>query len=69
MKFDLTSHNDDTLLGLKQKMIVELESFCNEKLSDTISPSDFKFFFKGNEIIQQKETISVEFFVAQVVFQ
>jgi len=66
MKLDLTTHNEDTLMNLKQKMILELETFCNEKLNDTISPSDLQFFFKGSQIIETNEMMTLDNFVNKV---
>ena len=66
MKQDLTTCNEDTLMSLKQRMIVELETFCNEKLADTISTSDLQFFFDGIHIIETEETMTLDNFVNKV---
>ena len=66
MKLDITTHNENTLLSLKQKIILELESFCTEKISDIISTSDLKFFLKNLEIIEVTDNITLENFVIQV---
>lgn len=66
MKLDLTADNENTLKNVKEKIIVELESFCSEKLTDTISTSDLHFSFEGRLIMEENEGMTIEAFVNQV---
>lgn len=66
MKLDFTTHNEETILCLRRKIIGELETFCNERLIDIISTSDLRFFFHGSEIRVVNEENTLETFVNQV---
>lgn len=66
MKMDITTHNGETILQVKHKILTELETFCNEKLKDTILPEDLKFFFQNSEISPQNEQETLESFVEKV---
>lgn len=68
MKMDLTTNNEETIGQIKQKILNELESFCNEKLNDTILSKDLKFFYNNIEIHEQSDHEKIEFFVKKVYF-
>lgn len=68
MKMDLTTNNEETIAQIKQKILNELESFCNEKLNDTILSKDLKFFYNNMEINEQSDHEKIEIFVKKVHF-